>query len=112
MGDSWAGYGRQCHLYPFVPFVSTGPQESDGYTVMVNWEVICPKSWRYPGRSLDGLFHGKSQSKIDDWGYPRWIAPNFFTMNHWSWSQACNHLNHLLVKSVFFLFCSKHISKH
>ena len=62
-------------------FVS-GPQESDGYTVMVNWEFICPKSWRYPGRSLDGLFHGESQSKIDDWGYPHWIAPNFFPMNH------------------------------
>ena len=39
---------------------------------------ICrfPWSWGYPCK-MDGLFHGKSQSKMDDLGYPHFRKPPF-----------------------------------
>ena len=37
---------------------------SDGFSVSSS-------SWGYPNSSLDGVFHGQSENKMDDdWGYP------------------------------------------
>ena len=32
-----------------------------------------------PPKKMDGLFHGKSQSKMDDWGYPKIRKPPYIS---------------------------------